>query len=64
MKFDVRMSVVFCDKHKRYYEERVKVKIDKNKELGIIPVALTKLLASSAECTECHWETIFGKEKG
>ena len=59
-KYDVRMEVKFCDKHKKYYEKNVEVKLDNN-ELGIRLSELCSIWEEAINCIECKWKTLFGK---
>ena len=59
--FDVRMQVLFCDKHKKVFEEKVKTKLLRG-NVGIHPGELVALWREAENCVECVWKTTFGKE--
>jgi len=57
--FDVRMQVLFCDKHKKFFEEKVKVQLRHGG--GVRPSELVSLWDESEQCLECEWRTTFGE---
>ena len=59
--FDVKMQVLFCDKHKKFFEEKVKLK--SGKDDCIKPREFADLLKESETCTDCEWKTTFGRTK-
>jgi hypothetical protein len=60
-KYNVQMSVIFCKKHKKYFEDKVKVHLSKG-GLGINPTKLTRLLHNAERCTQCRWKTLFNEK--
>jgi len=59
-RFDVRIQILFCNKHKKIFEEKVKVKLENNK-VGIRPLDFLFLWRDSEGCLACEWKTTFGK---
>jgi len=60
LKFDIIMKVQLCEKHKAIFEKIVRVKLAGG-EKGIRPGELVNLWRDAENCTECKWETTFGK---
>jgi len=59
-KFDVRMQVMFCNKHKKVFETVVKVFLSDGR-VGIRVKELNSLWIESGTCVDCEWKTTFGK---
>jgi len=62
MVFDVRIQVLFCSKHKKVFEEKVKTNLSNNR-VGIKPSELVSLWQEAETCLDCEWKTTFGKEE-
>lgn len=56
-KFDVRLSIILCKKHKEIYETKVKVHLPSRECKN--PDELTKLVHDAEKCTQCRWKTEF-----
>lgn len=62
--FDVRMQVLLCPKHKKVFEEEVKVPIIQEvikEKYDISPKKLCDLWDEAELCSDCKWKTTFGK---
>jgi len=57
-KRDIIQRVTFCPKHKKFFDQRVKLKLS-NGDWGINPQSLVNLMANSGECVDCNWMTTF-----
>ena len=57
--FDIRMQVLFCSKHKKFFEEK-----DLKEKYGrFLYLKLVDLWREAELCVECEWKTIFGKDQ-